>query len=206
MFTLQLLNHWMPTSPTGYIIAGILFVVLIYLAFWMVYGSVYLSYWLTSEILRGTFFGLTIMGYSLWVVFVSAPINLLRKDTLGMIFHKFVENVKMTLYIFYPKLKEDENKKELALNFNEEKGPIQNPQNSRSQELNVQTEIAKYSSINQVRSNQPQTIFQKNAYFCSQCGKGFTESMYETLKIKGYTFCEGCGKKFSFVNNAPIPL
>lgn len=208
MFNLQFLNHWMPTSPTGYIIAGILAVVLIYLTFWMVYGIVYLCYWLTSEILRGTFFGLSIMGYSLWVVFVSAPIGLLLRDeTLGTISRKYGQNVKMAVFIFYPKLKENAEKRAKKTQSHvpaKESSSKSSISNSRSQELSVQTEIAKYSSINH-SATKPKITFQKNAYFCSQCGKAFTESMYDTLKVKGYTFCEGCGKRFNLVQNFPIP-
>ncbi len=198
MSSLQILTDWIPASPTGYIILGILAVLVIYLAYWLVYASVALTFWLTSEILRGTFFSLTIMHYTLWVVFVSAPIRLLFRDqSMGSISTNYGNNVKMCFYIFYPKVNEKKS--------SESRPAIERA--TRTEEMAAKTEISKYSSISKTKKISTQSKTKPaQEFFCSVCGEPFSTSMKRTLSIKGYTYCEGCGKRFEKVNGSPAPV
>ena len=190
MSYLEMMPKWIPNSPTGYIIAGFIAVLLIYLAYWIAYASVKISLWITSESLRITFYSLYLTHYSLFVVFVSAPIGLLfQRRSLGEIVDRYGANVKMAFFIFYPKVEEKIKKENQKIS---EAAPKHihhyhhHQIDPRSEEIAAETEIIFKKKPTQ----------QSGKFFCTNCGDGFTPAMFVTFEQKGYAFCEGCGKRF----------
>ena len=198
MNLLDMMPRWIPNSPTGYIIAGFIAVLLVYLAYWIAYASVKISLWITSESLRITFYSLYLTHYTLFVVFVSAPIGLLfRHRSLGEIVDRYGGNVKMAFFIFYPKVEEKITKKDQKI---AKSAPTHihhyhhHQLDPRSEEIAAETQI-----IFQKRPTD-----QSGKLFCTNCGEGFTPAMFDTLKQKSHAFCEGCGKRFE-LNSKSIP-
>lgn len=209
MFVIEFLSSWIPNSPTGYIIAGFIAVLLIYLAYWLVYSAVRLAYWLTSESLRITFFSLAVLHYTLWVVFVSAPFRLLfRQRTIGDVIDTYMANLKMTFFIFYPQVEKEINKRKKKV-----KAPakhvhhhhhISHPKPNISKD--IKEEISAETQI--IHHKKPVSINPKHGsgkFFCTNCGDVFTSAMFETLNRKSHCFCEGCGKRFENIKGVPTP-
>ena len=93
---------------------------------------------------------------------------------IGTVSDQYGKNVKMTLLIFYPKLKKE--MKPIT------KKTITRTVDSRGHEITVQTEISKYSSLKNATSDATIRIQDKSKYFCTNCGENFTPSMLHTCK------------------------
>ncbi|MHA1584806.1 MAG: hypothetical protein ACTSVU_01015 [Promethearchaeota archaeon] len=161
------------------VILGILAVIVIYLAFYLVYGLVKLSYFLTVNAFKISMFITYLSIYAPIVVFISAPIGLiLRRQRFEDIMRSFGRNVKMSWFLFYPKKEESEEKKQ-------------------GQKIVIKVENSS------VPKNSKQA---SNSYFCSDCGDPFTPAMIKLLYKNNKTFCENCGKKYKLENGKPVAL
>ncbi|QEE15708.1 hypothetical protein DSAG12_01535 [Promethearchaeum syntrophicum] len=195
------------------IIGLILAIVITILSIWFTFEILKLTFLLTIEILKATFMGLSIMFYTLIVVFITAPIGLIsRGEDIATIVDNYLSNLKQIVHVFYPKLfKEETHKKIYHYHHQHHHQPrkyvvtrpkemktvrVNQPEyTSRSEELNSRTMIVshpKTSSHNEVK------------FFCTDCGEEFTPKMKAMLTENKYTFCEHCGRKFNQVNNLPI--
>ena len=137
-------------------------------------------FWLTFQLLRVVFFGVTILMYSLITIFLLAPIELiLQNKRISTIWDEYAENVNKIFKGFFgidgEKAEEKEEIKE---------APAQE-----------QPTVA-YAA--------PQD--QKPAYHCSNCGASFTEQMGVIITSDRPTYCAHCGQGYHIENTIPVPI
>ena len=208
-YTWNMLENWfMNGTIEARIISLIVAIVITILAVWLTVEILKLTFLLVIEILKATFMSISIMFYTLLVVFLTAPIGLiLKEDNLSSIINNYFMNVKSIVNVFYPKLfKEDKNKQILQYPVRQQRIIVKKPtvrrvmnaqqveNRSRADELNSKTVIISH----------PKKKSDEGKFFCTDCGSEFTPKMKQMLKENSYAFCEHCGKKFHIVNNLPM--
>ena len=208
-YTWNMLENWFTNgSVEARIISLIVAIVITILTVWLTVEILKLTFLLVIEILKATFMGISIMFYTLLVVFLTAPIGLiLKEDDLSSIINNYFMNVRSIVHVFYPKLfKEEKNKQILQYPVQHQRIIVKKPTSrrivntqqpdyaSRADELNSKTVIVSH----------PKRTSNEGKFFCTDCGSEFTPKMRKMLKENSYAFCEHCGKKFHIVNNLPM--
>jgi len=209
------LENWFLSGGIEVRIIGIILAIVItILSIWLTFEILKLTFLLTIEILKATFMGLSIMFYTLIVVFITAPIGLIsRGEDISTIVDNYLSNLKQIVHVYYPKLfKEEKHKRnyhhhrhqhhhqprKYVVTRPKEMRTVRTKQpeyTSRSEELNSRTQIISYPK---------NSINKSPKFFCTDCGEEFTPKMKDMLTENAYTFCEHCGRKFNKINNLPI--
>lgn len=227
----HIFSYFWWNDPVGIIASCIIIVLAVYLTLYLAVQITEFAYWISIQSVKGACLATTISLYSTVFVLLILPLDIISHERyVSDSFIIFGRNIEHMVGIFYPSEKKDQKTKNVkaakCCNKNSAKEnvkptlPYQAPNvsqktrritnsnlenNSRqaryagkNRELNVTTEIHRFNASN-TPSNNPQ-------YFCSKCGRPFTNIMHSLLKRKNETFCEICGQKYAIQDGVPAPI